>query len=339
MSIQQQTQMKLYTDFTGKFQMYIPLNWEYKNPSLYRRTEEGTPQAFGFYDKSLGAFQLSCKKVTEHIKKLIETRKEPIQSSDSKQLIFSEQFLPSDKQFVYAFSCAVDDHYFFATYIVEPQEPLLKKIELELEEVRKVLASVKFIKEPFRQIVITERRFDLYMSSIAAIIELKNKAIERDSYIEYVVFSANHIDALLRLSIILTNQITNKNEYIDLKLLFQSDTDKAIMERTIYQKCLDQKIINQGLFDELERLYKERNKVIHRFIITDIRTEDIYNLAFEYQNLFGKIDSLISNLEAEQIKQKIGVWGKHSQTGMTDEEKTLLRTKIKDKLGRLPERK
>ena len=337
MSIQQQTQMKLYTDFTGKFQMYIPLNWEYKNPSLYRRTEEGTPQAFGFYDKSLGAFQLSCKKVTEHIKKLIETRNEPIQSYDSEKLIFSEQFIPSDKQFFYAFSCAVDDHYFFATYIVEPKKSLLKKIELELEEVRKVLASVIFIKEQFRQIVITKRRFDFYMSSIATIIVLKNKAIERDSYIEYVVFSANHIDALLRLSIILTDQITNKNEYIDLKLLFQSDTDKAIMERTIYQKCLEKKIINQGLFDELERLYKERNKVIHRFIITDIRTEDIYDLAYEYQNLFEKINSLISRLEAEQKKIKIGVWGNHSETGMTDEEKTLLRTKIKDKQGQLPE--
>ncbi len=208
-----------------------------------------------------------------------------------------------------------------------------------MEEVRKVLASVIFIKEQFRQIVITKRRFDLYMSSIATIIVLKNKAIERDSYIEYVVFSANHIDALLRLSIILTDQITNKNDHIDLKLLFQSDTDKAIMERTIYQKCLEKKIINKVLFDELERLYKERNKVIHRFIITDIRTEDIYDLAFEYQNLFRKINSIITSLEAEQIKLKIGVWGNHPQIGLSDEEKTVLLTKIKDKQGRLPERK
>ena len=331
--------MKLYTDFTGKFQMYIPLNWEYKNPSLYRPTEEGTPHAFGFYDKYLGVFQLSCKKVTKHIKELIETRKEPIQSSDSKHLIFSEQFIPSDKQLFYAFSCAVDDHYFFATYIVKPKKSLLNKIEFELEEVRKVLASVKFIKEQFRQILITERRFDLYMASIATIIELKNNAIKKDSYIEYVVFSANHIDALLRLSIILINQITNKNEDIDLRLLFQSETDKKIMERTIYKKCLDNKIINHDLFNELERLYEERNKVIHRFIITDIRTEDIYKLAFEYQNLFDKIDSLISSLEEVQIKLKIGVWGKQSQTGMTDDEMKIFRTKIKDKQGLLPEKK
>jgi hypothetical protein len=331
--------MKLYTDFTGKFQMYIPLNWEYKNPSLYRRTEDGTPQAFGFYDKSLGAFQLSCKRVTEHIQNLIATRKEPVQSSDSEQLIFSEQFIPSEKQIVYAFSCAVDDHYFFATYIVEPKKSLVRKIELELNEVRKVLSSVKFIKEPFRKIILTQRRFDLYMSSIATIMEMKNNAIEKESHIEYIVFSANHIDALLRLSVILTNQIENKNEDIDLKLLFQSETDKPIMERTVYQKCLDLKIITIYLFNELERLYKERNKVIHRFIITDIRTEDIFNLATEYEKIFDTVDGIISNLEVEQVKQGIGVWGKNPKTGLTNDERDLLQTKVRDKHGRLPLKK
>jgi len=331
--------MKLYTDFTGKFQMYIPLNWEFKNPSLYRRTEEGTPHAFGFYDKSLGAFQLSCKKVTEHITKIIVTRKEPIQSSDSEKLIFSEQFIPSEKQNFYAFSCAVDDHYFFATYIVEPQKSLLKKIDIELQEVRKVLSSVKFIKEPFRQIVLAQRRFDLYMSSITTILDLKSKAIEKESHIEYVVFSANHIDALLRLSIILSNQIKDKNEDIDLTLLFQSETDKPMFERAIYQKCLDLNIITNNLFNELESLYKERNKVIHRFIITDIRTEDIFKLALEYEKLFDKVDKIILNLEAEQIKEGIGVWGKNPNTGLSEAEKELLKTKVRDKHGRLPVKK
>lgn len=331
--------MKLYTDFSGKFQMYIPLNWEYKNPSLYRKAEEGTPQAFGFYEKSLGAFQLSCKKITEHIQSLIATRREPIQSSDSEKLIFAEQFLPSDKQIGYAFSCVVDDHYFFATYFVIPKKSSLKKIEIEIQEVRKVLSSVKFIKEPYRKIILKQRRFDLYMSSIATIMALKNNAVERESYIEYIVFSANHIDALLRLSIILTNQINNKNEEIDLKLLFQSELDKPIMERAIYQKCLELKIISNIIFNELENLYKKRNKVIHRFIITDIRTEDILNLAVDYGKVYDKIDIIISTLEKVQIELGVGVWGKNPSKGMSEGERELMKTKIRDKNGRLPLKK
>ena len=328
--------MKLYTDFTGKFQIYLPLNWEYKNPSLYRKTEPGSPQAFGFYDKDLGAFQISCKQVTDHIKQLIGSRNEPIQSSDSEYLIFSEQLLNTKEQYVYAFSCAVDDHYFFATYIVEPKESLLKKIEIELNEVRMVLASVKFIKEPFRNIIIAQKRFDLFMSSIAAIMDLKNKAIKRDSYIEYVVFSANHIDALLRLSIILNNQIINNNDEIDMTLLFQREEDKPIMERTIYQKCHDLKIINNFLFNELENLYKDRNKIIHRYIITDIRTEDTFKLAKAYENVFKKIDNIIATFETEQINKKIGIWGNTKKGEFTEVNKELLLTKIRDKHGKLP---
>src|SRR5690606_7170732 len=98
-----------------------------------------------------------------------------------------------------------------------------------------------------------------------------------------------HIDALLRLSIILKNQLENRNEDIDLELLFQAETDKPIMERTIYQRCLDLAIIPLRLFNELEKLYKERNKVIHRFIITDIRSEDVFNLALGYEKIYAKI--------------------------------------------------
>lgn len=316
--------------------MDIPLDWEYKNPSLYRKKNEGTPQAFGFYDKTLGAFQISCKKVTDHIKNLIATRREPIQSSDSAKLLFSEQLISTDGQNVYAFSCAVDDHYFFATYIVKPTKQNQKKVENELKIVRDILASVKFIKEPYRQIVITQRRFDLYMSALATIMELKSKAIERDSHIEYIVFSANHIDALLRLSIILTSQLANKNEDIDLGLLFQAETDKPIMERTIYQKCLDQAIISTSLFNELEALYKERNKVIHRFIITDIRSEGVFKLALQYEKLYEKIDDLILKLEKKQIDEGVGVLGKNPSNGLSDDQRELLKTKIRDKTGRQP---
>jgi len=331
--------MKLYTDASGKFQMYIPLDWEYKNPSYYKTSSEDKPHAFGFYDKSIGAFQLSCHEVNQHINNLITSREEPIQSSDSEKLVFNEQFIRSEMFHVYAFSCAVDDHYIFATYTVKPNAHFTEQIKIELQEVRNVLSSFKFIKEPFRQMVLVQRRFNLFMSAIATIMDLKDKAVKKESYIEYIVFSANHIDALLRLSLILTNQLKDKNNNIEIALLFQNESDKPILERSIYQKCLDIGIISNSLFDRLEELYKERNKVIHRFIITDIRTEDIFNLAFSYQNVIDEVESIILSLEEKQINQGFGVWGNNFNRKPDLDERQLLQSRIRDKHGRLPIKK
>ena len=130
--------MKLYTDYSGKFQMYIPIEWQYKNPTLYNNIDDGKPQSFALYDDILGAFQISCKPINEHISKLIKTRNELIQSSDSKKLIFSEVKSVIGKTEMYMFSCAVDDHFLFATYtITDKDEKLNEKYEVELEKVKK----------------------------------------------------------------------------------------------------------------------------------------------------------------------------------------------------------
>lgn len=327
--------MKLYTDYTGKFQLYIPLDWEYKNPSLGRIVEDGKPQAFGMHDDYLGAFQISCKQVTNHIAGLIKNRKEPIQSSDSKKLIFSEFKNEIDDMTYFVFSCAVDDHYFFASYIVKTAQKELEKVKHELDEIREILSSVKFIKPEFREKVIQLRRFDLFMASIAAVIDLQNKSIQNKSVIEYVVLSANHIDALLRLAIILTNQIVNKNNDIDIGLLFQGEGDKVVMERTIYKSVLDNKIITQELYDELELLYKERNKVVHRYVITDIRTEDVLAIGSRYSKLEEKINDIVNSLEKQQSELKVGMYANKENIGQGLDEVTLeyVISKIRDKHG------
>lgn len=329
--------MKLYTDYTGKFQMYIPIEWEYKNPSLYEKVVEGTPQAFGLYDSLLGAFQLSCKPINEHISELIKTRHEPIQSSDSVKLIFSEFKNDMGDKTIFVFSCAVDDHYFLATYIIPIGSISKDEYKAEMANVKKTLSTVKFIKPDFRNHLITKRRFDLFMSSIAATIDLKNKSIENGSFIEYVVLAANKIDALLRLSIILTNQINNKNDEIDTTFLFQNEGDKPLMERTIYKIVFDKGILEQIFFDELEDLYKQRNKVIHRYIITDIRTTDVVKIAIRYGTLEEKIDLIVNNLEKKQSELKIGIYAnsKDLGKGFNEIEMKELLTKIRDKHGKV----
>jgi len=315
--------------------MYIPKKWEYKNPSLYQKIDDKRPHAFGVYGELIGAFQISCKVVNDHIAELIKTRKEPVQSSDSKKLSFSEMLSKTANVEMYIFSCAVDDHYLFATYTITDRKPELKtKYEEELTEVRKALSTIKFIKPAYREIVSANRRYDLFMASIAATIDLMNKATESGSLIEYVALSANKIDALLRLSVILSTQIEEENDIIDTKYLFQTETDKAIMERTIYKTVLEKGIISQSIYEELEELYKKRNKVIHRYIITDIRTEDIKKIAFEYYQLSEKIAKIINSLEKKQNDLNVGIHKNNDTLGMMKD--SMLKeviSKVRDKHG------
>lgn len=328
--------MKLYTDYSGKFQMYIPIDWHYKNPTLYNNVDDGKPHAFALYDDILGAFQISCKPVNDHISKLIKTRNEPIQSSNAKNLIFSEVKSVIGSTEMFMFSCAVDDHYLFATYTISDKDRKLKdKYNEELKKVREVLVSIKFIKSEFRQKVIALRRFDLFMASLATTIDLKNRAMKNNSFIEYVVLSASHIDALLRLSIILKYQLDNKNDEIDTKFLFQSESDKPIMEREAYKLTFDKGIISQQIYDDLEKLYKQRNRVVHRYIITDIRTDEVLEIAYSYGTLGEKIGNIVNNLEQEQVIQKVGIHKANHELGKKPDGAELekLISSIKDKHG------
>lgn len=330
--------MKLYTDHSGKFQMYIPIDWQYKNPTLYNTVNDNNPQAFALYDDMLGAFQISCKPVNEHIQELIKNRKEPIQSSDTETLSFLENSISSERIEVYIFTCAVDDHYLLATYTIRNKnEKLRDKYNDELNKVRKTLSTVKFIKSEFRQKVVSLRRFNLFMASIATTIDLRNRAIQNNSFIEYVILSASSIDALLRLSIILTSQIENKNDEIDTTLLFQSESDKAIMEREIYKRALNKGIISYEMYVELENLYKQRNRVVHRYIITDIRTDEVVEISHNYAILNDKVGAIINSIEQNQVKLKVGIHKNNTKLGIKPDKMELkeIISSIKDKHGKI----
>ncbi|MEQ8243557.1 hypothetical protein [Fulvivirga sp.] len=334
--------LKIFTAETGKLQMLIPIEWEYKNPSLYK-TDKKAPESFGQYEKMLGAFQISCKEVNEHISGIIAANKLNAQSSDKDKLDFLEKLVVAEKSHNYMWLCAVDDHFILVTYIVNTRQHNFKRGILEFKQVRDALVTIKFIKPQFRDIVIAQNRYTLFMSSIAATIDLRNRALENGSFIEFIILTANHIDALLRSAIVLTNQLEQGNSDIDTTVLFQNETDKPIMEKEIYKRVMDRNIIDKKLFDELTVLYNERNKVVHRYIITDIRTEDILRIASTYDELDDKVWALTSSLEKKQFEQKIGLYGKGIEPGTEskDELKIKLQYQLRDKHGRikLPERR
>jgi hypothetical protein len=327
--------VKLFTSEDGKLQMFIPVDWQYKNPSFYKG--QSAPESFGKYDKMLGAFQVSCKLVNDHIKTIIAANELEIQSSEVDHLDFVQKLVESHKTHNFMWLAAVEDHFIIVTYILGSRQHNTKKGKLEFEQVFNALKNIKFIKPQFRNSVIAQNRFNLFMSSIAATIDLRNRAIDNGSFIEYIVLTANHIDAMLRSAIILTNQLENGNKDIDTSILFQSETDKPIIEKEIYKRALDKKIIDQTLFDELFLLYNDRNKVVHRYIITDIRTEEILEIAMKYDKIDVKINSILNALEKRQFDLGIGLYAGGVEPGQEVDSKFLERLKfqIRDKHGRI----
>ena len=292
---------KLFTDPFGKFQMFTPVGYQYKNPGMARKDWE--PHAFGAYDKSIGAFQISCRPITGNIAHLIMKRQLKIQSASSNKLAYEETFNGDGDLQAHMWMAAVGDHFVLATYIYDIK--IKATAEVILPEVRRCIDTIKFIKPEFRPIVLANRRYSLFMSSIGALIDLKNKAVESCSFIELVILTANKIDAILRLAIVLTIQLENNTNEIDTSLLFQGKEDKPISEGAIYKRALALNIINQALYDSLDVLYKERNKVVHRYIITDFRTEQVIDLVLKYYEIENELDIIIKKLEVEQFTKKV----------------------------------
>jgi len=323
--------MKLFTSPDGKFQLFIPKHWQYKNVLFKRDSSE--PHAFGEYEDTIGAFQVSCRALNEHIAELIIKNKLPVQKSKNTKIHFSEKFVEVTGTCMFSWMAAIEDHFVFATFTYQKKET--ERVSKKVNAVRKSLDSFKFIRTEFRNKVLADRRYSLFMYSLAATIDLRNKALENGSFIELIVLTANRIDALLRLSLLLTRQLKESNDLIDISLLYQGEEDKPIMERQVYTLALKEKVITQTIFDDLERLYKDRNRVVHRYIITDIQTEDIITIVFAYYDMEEKIDVIINDLERQQFEKKIGL-NAHTEPGvLTIEQREKLEFAVKDKHGNI----
>lgn len=137
--------------------------------------------------------------------------------------------------------------------------------------------------------------------------QLLNRAKEKGCFIECVCLSASIIDASLRIALILKHQIeTQSSEFLE-DLLYQGDSDKAISEREIYKRALNRNIIREDVFQRLEVLYKDRNRVVHRYIISEITTKDVLQIAARYEKLLLEISAETGELEKRQIELGVGM--------------------------------
>jgi len=155
------------------------------------------------------------------------------------------------------------------------------------------------------------------MNGFTAAAQLANRAAENGYTIEFIILAASVIDGALRIGLVLEHQLSTKSTSIPNELVYQSAKDKAISEREIYRRSLARSVIDKELFDELQELYYERNRVVHRYIISEITTEHVFNIARRYENVIEKVNNAVWVVEDRQIKLGIGMTQKAAKTGNT----------------------
>lgn len=141
-----------------------------------------------------------------------------------------------------------------------------------------------------------------FLYSLSVISFLRDRAWLSASFIEYIILSCTQIDAMLRMGIILKEQMINRTSDISEKWLV-----KNYKERDIFRKAEELKIINGSFSKQLHLLYDGRNAVVHRFIITDVEYEYSKRLASEFEPNIFKLNKILEKIEKEQIAKKVGM--------------------------------
>jgi len=296
--------MKHWTEPNGKFIVNIPIEWQYINVLIDNEIGK-PPYSFEPYEDPLGCFQLSCYPLDE---KGINSNF-PIQENNSKVKWLMSR-MADEKLDVFLFHAQVDDQFCMAKYIYSSKYRNDKRIKEQLIKVKLALDSFKIIPLTDREWAANLDKHDNFLTSLAASYDLLMNAYESESYIELVVILSNQIDAFLRLAIILKDQLENESDDIKIKYLFQGDDERGINERNIYKKAQEVNVVDDETFNELNDLYDLRNKVIHRYIISLLKTRDIVKIAYKYSILQNKIIEISKSFEEMQFGKGFGIYGR-----------------------------
>jgi len=319
--------MKHFTEPNGKFVIKIPTEWQYKNIAV--GYEQVSPFGFELYENSVGAFQLSCysdkdKPLNPNIE---------VQNYDTGKLRFIQQRMDGEGFNIHLWYAIVQDHMFMAKYIYDTDKENTEEVKTELEKAELALSTIELISPDKRELALEFDKYENFMSSLAASFDLKNTVIENGSVIELLIIIANQIDAYLRMAIVMKKQLETNTNRIDIPLLFQCESDVPIMERKIYQQAKDLRIIDGATFDKLEELYKERNKVVHRYIISDFKTRYLYDIVYEYETICETVRQSLKIIEDLQFERGIGIHGngRNPNEEPTEENVNMLYSQVNDK--------
>ena len=158
-------------------------------------------------------------------------------------------------------------------------------------------------------------KFQNFLRAFGATRLLLQRAHERGSLIEGLVLYAALVDGFCRICLVLQEQLEKKGGDINQKYIHQHDNEPNFNERKIYSLALEKKIISKNLFKELNTLYDIRNKVIHRFFISEVEYTHLEIVCSRYEKVYEQLHKVTYDLESEQIKWGIGmtVLGKYTE--------------------------
>jgi len=298
--------MKRFIDDNAIFEIKIPISWKY---SLL----DNRVHTFQEYDPwNSDCFQLSITKIENENRKkeLVQlfSLLLPLEICDVDYRAFPDT--EEDSFIIKSWTTIFGNNVIHFTLTVgKDDDPELNPtpIEEKVKIVHKILTSFDLIPEEHKELKLNSYRFEMFLQGVGATNLMLNRAIENKAFIEATCLLATQIDSLLRIAIVLKNQLINKNMVIDKEWIYQSATDKKKSEKDIYEKAKELGILDNDSFNELFKLYNERNRVVHRFIISEITLAEIESISYEYYMIREKIKQVVDDLESEQIKQNIGM--------------------------------
>ncbi|NDV47888.1 hypothetical protein D0T49_12605 [Paludibacter sp. 221] len=298
--------MKRFIDEKGTFEITVPATWKYF-------LDKGKVHTFQDYQiwKS-DTFQLSINELDTDEKKnnfdkncnFLKTEK--IHNEN----YFSLPDSTGGEFTVKSWMKRIDSKMvmFTLTYSNNPDPELDNRtLDEKISIVHSAIKSFRLIDTAQRNSTVNSYRFEMFLQGVGATSLILSNAISNKAFIEATCILASQIDALLRIGIVLKNQINNNNKDIEIEWIYQGLTDKKKSEKDIYKKALEIGIIDQSISNELYVLYDDRNRVIHRFIISEITLAEVEGIAYKYYKKQQKINKIIYDLETEQIEKNVGM--------------------------------
>lgn len=296
--------MKHWTEPNGIFLIQIPTEWQYLNP-VVEGEEEKSPYSFQPYENAVGCFQISCYPLEELAPQLADKYPNGVP-----RLTWRPTRMDDSEFCTHVFFGALADQALIGKYIYDANLEEDERIKRELRIVDNILKSLVIVPPSDRKLASDMDKFDRFEGALAASYDLLDNAVESGSFIEIIAVSANQVDAFLRLSIVIAIQLKNQTNEVPLKYLFQAENERGLMERKIFEDALKYNVITDDDYKELNSLYKLRNRVIHRYIISDIKTRDLPSIAARYLEASEKVRLILRDLENEQKASQYGVYGK-----------------------------
>lgn len=294
-------------DAEGTFQLMIPPTWRYW-------VEEGQLKLHSFEDNESDeedCFQLSIismseeerNKIAENLGYLPPTQVGNFDCRSYKDTR-NKGLVTKTWSTIYGY-----DHIFFMFTYRPHYKKEYRKEELEnkLKVIFTVFSSFDLLPEEHRDQIVTSHRFEVFLQGMGATNLLVKNAIDNKAFFEATCLFGNQIDSLLRIAIILKQQLIDKNDVIEREWIYQGANDKKKSEKDIYKKALALGIIDDDTYNYLFDLYEDRNRVIHRFIISEITLAEVEQIAIDYYFLREDIKQIVDGLETEQIKHNVGM--------------------------------